>query len=77
MRDYKQWSAKERYASLKLTKKAIKDGVIPPPTKCSKCGKTSGRIDYHNTDYSDPIKFLIPICRGCHVALHRKENKLI
>jgi hypothetical protein len=77
MRDYKQWTAKERLASLKLTKKAIAEGVIPSPKDCSRCGKSSkqGVIDYHNPDYSDPVKYLIPFCRGCHVKLHREENK--
>lgn len=75
MRDYKGWSASERAASLKKTKAAIAAGVIPPPTKCNRCGKETGRIDYHNHDYSDPIKYLEPLCQGCHTRLHRMENK--
>jgi hypothetical protein len=75
MRDYKGWTANERQVSLKKTKAAIAAGVIPPPTKCNRCGKTTGRIDYHNHDYSDPIKYLEQICQGCHLRLHRLENK--
>lgn len=75
MRDYKGWTAKERRASLKKTKAAIAAGIIPPPTKCNRCGKETGRIDYHNHDYSDPIKYLEPLCQGCHTRLHRRENK--
>ena len=75
MRDYKGWTAKERLASLKKTKAALAAGVIPPPTKCNRCGKETGRIDYHNQDYSDPIKHLEQICQGCHTRLHRLENK--
>jgi hypothetical protein len=75
MRDYKGWTAKERLASLKKTKAAIAAGVVPPPTKCNRCGKETGRIDYHNHDYSDPIKYLEPLCQGCHTRLHRLENK--
>jgi len=77
MRDYKGWTANERLASLKKTKAAIAAGVIPPPTKCNRCGKTTGRIDYHNHDYSDPVKYLEQICQGCHTRLHRMENKEI
>ena len=75
MRDYKGWSATERQASLKKTKAAIAAGIIPPPTECNRCGKTTGRIDYHNHDYSDPIKHLEQLCQGCHISLHRLENK--
>ena len=77
MRDYKGWTGKERLASLKKTKAAIAAGIIPPPTKCNRCGRTTGRIDYHNHDYSDPIKNLEPLCQGCHIRLHREENKKI
>ncbi len=75
MRDYKGWTASERLASYAKTKAAIAAGVIPPPTKCNRCGKTTGRIDYHNHDYSDPIKYLEQICQGCHTRLHKMENK--
>ena len=77
MRDYKGWTGKERLASYAKTKAAIAAGVIPPPTQCSRCGKTTGRIDYHNHNYSDPIKYLEQICQGCHIRLHRMENKEI
>ncbi len=77
MRDYKGWTAKERLASFAKTKAAIAAGIIPPPTKCSRCGKTTGRIDYHNNDYSDPIKYLEQLCQGCHTRLHRLENKAL
>ena len=74
MRDYKGWTAKERLASLAKTKAAIAAGSILPPSKCNQCGKTTGRIDYHNHDYSDPIKYLEQLCQGCHIRLHRLEN---
>ncbi len=75
MRDYKEWTGQERLASLKKTKEAIAAGIIPPPTKCNRCGKTTGRIDYHNHDYSDPVKYLEMLCQGCHTRLHRMENR--
>jgi len=65
MRDYKEWTGQERLVSLKKTKEAIAAGIIPPPTKCNRCGKTTGRIDYHNHDYSDPVKYLEMLCQGC------------
>ena len=77
MRDYKGWTAAERLASLKKTKAAIAAGIIPSPTQCNRCGKTTGRIDYHNHDYSDPIKYLEQICQGCHTRLHRMENSAL
>ena len=77
MRDYKGWTANERLASLKKTKAAIAAGIIPSPTKCNRCGKTTGRIDYHNHNYSDPIKYLEQMCQGCHIRLHRQENEQI
>ena len=77
MRDYKGWTGKERLASYAKTKAAIAAGEIPPPIKCNRCGKTTGRIDYHNRNYSDPIKYLEQICQGCHTRLHRRENKEI
>jgi len=51
MRDYKGWAAAERLASLKKTKAAIAAGIIPPPTQCNRCGKTTGLIDYQNNDH--------------------------
>jgi hypothetical protein len=75
MKDFKQWTGKERLASFAKTKAAIAAGIIPSPTICNRCGKTTGRIDYHNHDYSDPIKYLEQLCQGCHTRLHRLENK--
>lgn len=70
MRDYKGWTHAQRMASLYKTKKAIAQGIIPPPTVCNRCGQTEGLIDYHNHDYSDPIIFLEPLCYRCHMVLH-------
>ncbi len=75
MKDYKGWTGAQRLASLKKTKEAIAKGIIPKPTKCNRCGKTEGRIDYHNEDYSDPINNLEPLCQSCHLKHHREHNK--
>jgi hypothetical protein len=75
--NYKKWTGKEREASYKITKKAMKDGIIPYPTKCNRCGQTEGRIDYHSENYDDPINGLEPLCMKCHLRHHREYNKSI
>jgi len=72
LRDFKQWSAAERRASAWKTKKAIEDGTIPPPEDlgCNRCGQKQGILQYHNHDYSDPVKYLEPLCWRCHMILH-------
>ena len=72
MKDYKGWTAKQRRESLVKTKQAIADGIIPPATKCNRCGQTEGIIEYHNADYSDPIKFLESLCFRCHMVHHSR-----
>lgn len=73
MRNYKQWTPKERMDSYKLTKKAIANGVIPPATVCNRCGQDKGIVMYHNEDYSDPIKYLESLCWRCH-QIHHSEH---
>ena len=72
MKAYKKWSPKERLQSLRKSKKAIEMGEIPPPTKCNRCGKTKGRIEYHNHNYSHPTQYLEAVCAPCHRMLHRR-----
>jgi hypothetical protein len=74
MATWKGWTAKDRNASAIKSKKAITDGIIPPPTKCNRCGQTEGVIEYHNADYSDPIKYLEQLCKHCHLNLHMEER---
>ena len=73
---YKGWTAQERNASYRKTKKAIKDGIIPPPEElgCKRCGQKKGIIHYHNHDYSDPIKYLEPLCWRCHMIEHSSRR---
>jgi hypothetical protein len=72
LKSYKGWTAKERAASARLSKKAIEAGIIPPPEDlgCNRCKQKEGIIHYHNEDYSDPIKYLEALCWRCHVILH-------
>lgn len=67
---YKQWTKAERDRSYRLTRLAILTGVIPPPSRCNRCGQAEGLIHYHNHDYSDPIKYLEQLCWRCHMVLH-------
>jgi hypothetical protein len=72
LRSYKQWTAAQRRKSAKKTKAAIVEGIIPSPEKlgCNRCKQQLGIIHYHNHDYSDPIKYLEPLCWRCHMLLH-------
>ena len=70
MQSYKGWTPAERYESLKKTKQAIRDGIIPKAHTCNRCGQTEGIIQYHNEDYSDPIKYLEMLCWRCHMIHH-------
>jgi hypothetical protein len=74
MNDYKGVTAAERIASLKITQKAIKEGIIPKPVKCQLCGKTTGRIDYHSETYKSPTEGLLQICQGCHMRWHNRNR---
>jgi len=74
MKSYKGWTGKERSKSLKKTNEAIRKGIIPPAKTCNRCGQDKGIIQYHNHDYSDPIKYLEPMCWRCHMVLHSERR---
>ncbi len=74
MRDYKEVTAKQRWASLRLTQKAIAEGSLKKPSKCAICDKTEGRIDYHNETYESPTEELFEICQGCHMRWHNRHR---
>jgi hypothetical protein len=77
MNYYKGWSPQQRLASLEKTKKAIRDGIIPNPTQCNRCGQTEGIIQYHNNDYSHHIDYLEQLCWTCHMMLHNEKRNPI
>ena len=54
--------------------KGHRRGEFPAPTQCELCLATSGRLNYHNEDYSEPFD-VHPICWGCHSALHIRFTK--
>ncbi len=41
--NYKKWTGKEREASYKITKIAMKDGILPIPSKCNRCRQAEVR----------------------------------
>lgn len=51
-------------------KKAVADGLIKRPSRCSKC-RISCKPDGHHEDYSKPLKVKW-LCKPCHAFLHRK-----
>jgi hypothetical protein len=67
---YQRWTAKERDKSARITKMMIEAGQIPPAIVCVLCGQTEGIIEYHNTNYDDPAKYLLPLCYRCHMIHH-------
>lgn len=72
MREYKQWTAAERNRSLRLTNKAKKLGLIPPPAQCSICGKTEGTLQYHNEDYDATLNFTSKLIDGTITEAEKK-----
>jgi hypothetical protein len=39
MKSYKGWTAAERRKSGEKAYEAIQKGIIPPPSKCNRCGQ--------------------------------------
>ena len=71
----KQWSdnnPEKRRAHDKVSK-AVRKGVLVPPSECEKCGEDRLQIDAHHEDYSRPldVKWL---CRSCHKEIHIKAK---
>ena len=63
MESYNGFSPAERNRVATMQRKAILAGDFPAPTKCELCLATSGRLNYHNEDYSKPFD-VHPICWG-------------
>ncbi len=78
MKNYKQWTEKDRLRGLRIVNKAIKDGLIPKASKCCHCGKTDGKIMYHQENYDDPLnpKNLREVCWRCHLLIYHSKPEL-
>lgn len=63
----------ERIRAKNLVHYYIKQGKIPNiSTQVCKCGKQA--TDYHHPDYSKPLE-VIPVCRDCHLAIHKEMRQ--
>jgi ferredoxin len=49
-------------------KKAIEDGILIQPNKCSNCGRLCTPVAHHE-DYSKPLE-VSWLCRACHKIEH-------
>jgi hypothetical protein len=73
-RAHKKKYKKQYEAHLKV-KWEVKSGRLQPVSECQcqKCGKVAE--EYHHPDYSKPLE-VIPLCKACHVKLHKALKKL-
>ncbi len=63
----------ERIAAKKAVSKAIEDGDLVRPVRCSMCGSfrfTEG----HHPNYSHPL-YVLWLCRPCHDDVHVEINR--
>jgi hypothetical protein len=72
---YKEWYKKNgrnrdkrKTAAHNLVYRAIEEGKLVRPDKCSKCLKT-GKIEGHHEDYYNPLE-VIWLCNRCHRVIH-------
>lgn len=65
-------SSKSRFRS--ITRKYIKEQGIKFEI-CADCG-CNGYIEIHHLNYTNPY-IISPLCKTCHGAQHRKQNKEI
>ncbi len=76
---YNIFTGKEREDGDKIIKQAIEEGKLPPfnKTKCCICGQNKGIRQYHCEDYSPEniLKDAVPICKRCHLRLHKNIDK--
>lgn len=74
LKTYNGFNDKQRMKGDRIIKKAVREGKVPPPTKCERCGQTEGRIDYHVEDYSPEriLDNLEAVCGRCHYYIHRE-----
>ena len=55
-------------------KRAIKDGVLKRPARCSWCGRRNCRIVAHHEQYERPLE-VEWICDTCHNRLHTAQRR--
>ena len=85
MTPYKQWSGETRDYSLKITKKAINNGLIKLSKVCCICGDAAQHTHVTNYDKhiaevehllsSGKLTSFIEVCVPCHLAIHGLHSK--
>lgn len=75
---YNGYSAQERDYKLKVSKRLIRKGELPPAAgPCMLCNDPDVSVEYHDEDYSEPFIWeppaLLCLCRSCHRnKLHKR-----
>lgn len=73
--NYREYMASEMW---KATRKRFYDSLEDEPA-CSICGKASGQLDLHHTDYSmmgrEPLSHLRLLCHTCHTGVHQLQRR--
>lgn len=64
MKDYKEWTAQQRWNNLSLFKRAVAMGLILSPAKCCVCGQEKGILQTHCTDYTISLTLLPRLIDG-------------
>lgn len=63
----------ERIRAKNLVHYYVRQGKIPHiTTQICKCGNQA--TDYHHPDYSKPLE-IIPLCRNCHLKVHKVKGQ--
>lgn len=75
-RPRRSWSIYTAHADAhRAVGRAIRAGVLPPPTTCCLCGlgppDTRGAVVYHHWSYLPVHELQVaPLCRLCHLRVH-------
>jgi hypothetical protein len=65
-------SAAERAEVARIVKRALSDGTLVRPSRCSWCARDNqGTIHAHHPDYARPL-MVVWICGPCHREHHAK-----
>lgn len=55
----------------RIVSRAIKEGILKKPKRCSNCKLKAKKINAHHPDYSKPFE-VVWLCQGCHSELHAR-----
>lgn len=57
-------------------KKALRNGTIARPDRCSRCGKRKRCIQGHHSNYAWPLR-VVWLCPACHGDEHSKLKQIV